>query len=252
MGRTILTATFAVALSFLSQSFALAQRADKSLRHAHSLLAEACKLHSLLESAGTDAFTIRSACRLESSAEELIEKLSCPSNFEHVDILMDDCILWYKRTYIGVRRDCHLAQNHLVASTLSCAGRQVALLEDSIECLLHHGGQAEPLQHPNWFAPQSGDVPQPGFVPQPLSGHPGTWVNGPIAVPALPALLRSPGYPFGSEGFGEPGVPQTSIRQWSDQLPPLTQQFAPNHATPNQRGQIARAVLEVVLSQLSR
>ncbi len=97
MGRSTMVTTLALALFVFSQSPARTQRAEKAIRHARSLLADTCKLHSLLE-ASDDVFTLRSACRLGCSAEELIEKLACPSKRDQVRILVDACILMYKRT----------------------------------------------------------------------------------------------------------------------------------------------------------
>lgn len=245
MGRSSLTAILSVGLFLLAHSVAHAQRAGESIRHARALLADACRLHGLLEATGADAFTIRSDCRLESATEELLEKLSCPNEIGQIGILMDDCILWYNRTSVGVRRDCHLAQDQAIVSTLSCAGRQLTLLENSIACLLGHGALelgGQPVPQPNWSAPPSAYDPHRGFAPQ--GGQPGTWVNG----PNLPAP-RSSGYPFGSEGYGDPRQP--SFRQ-PPAYGPTVPQFGTSQVPANQRGQIARAMLELMLSQMSR
>jgi hypothetical protein len=261
MGRFKFVSTLALVLLFLSQPFARAQRPDEAIRLARALLSDACKLHRQLESAGADPFTLRSACRLESTTEELLEKLGCPSHIGDAGMLVDDCILWYNRTLVGVRRESCLASDRAIAATLSCAGRQLALLEDSVACLLGHGMHAHTAHGPTRTLPQTPYAPSRGNPAQRLPGHsqlgqpawgqPGAWVGGPFAAPAS----SRPGYPFNSRGlaepfvenpdFGRPEVGHESIRESH------YRQAVPS-PTPAPRGQIARAVLEMMLSEMSR
>lgn len=253
MGRKISTATLAFALVLFTNSFARAQRgADESIRYARAILADACELHSLLEVAGADGFTIRSASRLESSVEELLEALSCPSSIGQVGDMVDDCILWYGRTSVGVQRDCHLVEDRAVTSILSCAGRQLALLEQAVACLLGHGGHGvafPPVTRPTWNAPPSAFAPHEDLAPQ--FGRSGAWVNDSITAPAE---VRLRAYPLGSEEFRQPGYRQRGVGQTNLRQPTIYQsQFAPSQPSfSSQRGQIARSVLELVLSEMSK
>ena len=244
MGRINLFAKLAFVFFCLTQS-TWAQRPDEAIRNAQSLLSDTCKLHQLLESAGAEPFTLRSACRLESSAEELVEKLSCPSSIAEASVLVDDCILWYKRTSVGVRRQSCLASDRAIATSLACTGRQLTLVETSVSCLLRHGTHNSPNPQPSWNLPQAGRAPSP-YYGQALPGRPGAWVEGPFSDPAgSPALGPSP--------FGHPIGNQYSTREshYRQQVRDVLREPAPSPAG-GPRGQIARAVLELMLSEMSR
>lgn len=291
MGRTNFASMLALLMVLFPQSFAWAQRPDEAIRYARALLSDACKLHRLLESAGADPFTLRSACRLESSTEELIEKLQCPSRIADAETLVDDCILWYNRTSVGVRRQHCLATDRAIASTLACAGRQLTLVESAVDCLLRHGVRA-PIIQPPVTQPPVWTLPHPGFAPnpvrtrqlrptfpgqpfpgqpfpgqasptQPVPTQPGAWVRGPFGTPVNPRSGLAPNnHPFGiedlsnpapvqpdfdQEGFGQPRVGQLQAQEFDYRQPTRTPV-----QPASQRGQIARAVLELMLSEMSR
>ena len=280
MGRTNFASMLALLMVLFGQSFARAQRPDEAIRYARALLSDACKLHRLLESAGADPFTLRSACRLESTTEELIEKLQCPSRIAEAEILVDDCILWYNRTSVGVRRQSCLASDRAIASTLACAGRQLTQLESSVDCLLRHGVRPPaiqpPIQQPLWTLPPTGFAPNPvrtrqprqAFPGQTLPGQPfpvqpGAWVRGPFSAPVNPRPNFIPNsHPFGIEDLNEPVPVQPDFDEDSFGQPRVGQfqaqesyyrQPARTPVQPaTQRGQIARAVLERMLSEMSR
>ncbi len=264
MGRVTLNSFVVLALVIASPLVATAQRPHAAVRAAEALLEDSCELHSLLESHHADVYTIRSASRLESTVEQLIEKLSCPHSEAAIGMLMDECTLWYNRTLVAVRRDCRLDEDRAIASVLACAGRQLASLEDSIACFLrdsrrdagHHSGHSG--RNPRW------DDPRVGRAPLPLPGQPGSWVGGPFGDPRGnsypngsgeyghsgfapgPSLRAQPGY--GSGGFSLPAPAPAAGRGY-----PRTGDYDPRVPLGDQSSQgIGRSVLESVLSELAR
>ncbi len=147
----------------------------------------------------------------------------------------------YVQTYIAcIRRDCQLAHDATLNSILACAGRKLTLLESSVDCLLRHGSHVEPRHlepQPEWYTPPTGFAPRVDF--DPTAAYPKRNLgHDPFEARTN---LRSPGYPNNIESFGRPNIRQSNYGQATNQ------QFA-----PNQRGQIARAVIELMLSELSR
>jgi len=250
---------FALSFSFLSPLVATAQHPHAALRAAESLLSDTCELHSLLEARRADAYTIRSASRLESTVEELIEKLQCSHSEAAIAMLMDDCILWYKRTSVGIRRDCRLEDDRGIASVMACAGRQLSSLEDAIACFLrdsrhdtgHHYGHntghaARASRDSRW------NDPRYGAAQLHLPGQPGTWVSGPIGE------QRVLNYPYGTGVYGHPGFDSgTQLRAQPGFGPGVYSSPAPTPfqaRPPQSRGNqgLGLSVLESVLSELAR
>ncbi len=262
MGRALVLIAFLV-VAFGSVRPCVAAGVAESVRLARALQEDACKLHQLLEVAGADPFAMRSVCRLESAAGEMVEKLSCGSHLAEAGELLDECILWYGRTSVAVRRDCRLADDRAIAATVSCAGRQLALLEESIACLLRHGGghvaPINPFQQPTWIAPPTGYGVPRGW-PQARPVQPGAWQSN-----AWQSNARQPDV-WRAEGGQPESWANTPWGQGAEsQFAPLESRFVPpvdartyRQSVPNsppsspQRGQIARAVLELMLSEMSR
>ena len=267
MGRVLSIALTLLGFLFLSPTTSVAQRPHAALRIAEDLLSDTCELHRLLESRRADASTFRSACRLESTVEALIEKLQCAHDEVALAELMDECALWYSRTSVGIRRDCRLDEDRAIASVMACAGRNLNLLEDAITCLIRDS-RRRPSVHPDH---RHGNVGEPnwngrrfGGAPLPLPGEGGSWVSGPIGE------QRFSNSPFGSPGFdqhglntdtrwrGQPGVvpgafPGTVPSRIPAQGPALAP--APFSSRPPQaRGNqgLGMSVLESVLSELAR
>ena len=219
MCRNFLIALVALGFTFSVVAPAPAQAPYGVIRSAKSLLGDACKLHSLLEAAGADSYTFRSACRLESSAELLLEKLSCPRSRDQVLGILDECALWYTRTSSGIQHDCRLHEQQIIRATLANAGRQLNILESSVACYVRDGGA---IGHDSHRDDYRWNAPSYGAAPRSFPSQPGSWANGPFGE------SRSPSFPFGSEGFGRPGFAPPQVQNPSFGHPAARTQLKPN------------------------
>ena len=210
MRRNFSTALLAICFLLTAIAPTFAQAPYGVIRNAKALLGDACKLHSLLKAAGADPYTFRSACRLESAAEQLLEKLSCPRSQDQVPYILDECSLWYNRTSSGIRHDCRLNDSQIIRATIANAGRQLSAVQDGFACHLrdsrpigHPFGQ--PFGHPNHSDDYRWGAPQIGGPAVPLPGRPSNWNQNPMGD------NRSPSFPFGPEGFGRPNFGQPNF-----------------------------------------
>ncbi len=270
MRHNFLTAVMTVSLAFFAISTAFAQAPYELIRRAKALNGDACKLHSLLETVGADAHTFRSVCRLESASQELLAKLDWRHSPFEIACIVDECKLWFTRSSVGIQKDCRLHDNRLIAATLANAGRQLAILDDWVACYVRDAGRTGHHGSPNFGSPSFGNPVPDRFNRDFYNGRSGGHnirTYEPQFERSQIGDAKTPNYPFGSAGFGQPNFGKPIVKpnfepnrhpSFDPSIAPRAGGVRPGFSSSSSgfenanRAPVARSVIGAVLTELAR
>lgn len=123
------------------------------------LQAHACSLHAVIEDHTSDPYAIRAVHRLENSVNGLVEKMSCLHELGAIQWAMDDVRLHVERVVLVVKADCELRSDRHVVAALNCTLEQIAITDQSIHDLIARSSLGGRHHAPSpWYAGQNARV----------------------------------------------------------------------------------------------